>query len=219
VKFTTGNLKRLGGAPAPYSFVGGSGGLQGSTGAIPIPFASGTAPGDLVFVIISNAASGGGTVSTSGWGHVSTTGTGSEIYSKIVDATDIATATASITDASPNNTLYALTFRGFASTTNLSNQGVTSNDATTSRTWTGVTKGASCNGLLFIMAGDVATTMTITSPAMASGAYGAGANSTGFYRIRAFYDFTTSEYADGTGIAETYGSGWNQLDMVVFKLS
>jgi hypothetical protein len=220
VKLNIGNLRPTS-APPPsaYSFVGASGGLQGASGAIPIPFPSGTAAGDLVFVYISNNGAGG-TVSTSGWTQATfSSGSGADVWWKIVNATDIATATASVTSASPNNTLYALAFRGFASASVLSNQGVGSNDSTSSRSWSGATKGGSCHGLLFLMDGNSSTAFTITSPAMASGAYyPGGSNSSGLYKVRAFYDFTVSEYTSGTAIDETYGAFWDQIDIAVFEM-
>lgn len=196
-------------------FVGSAGGLQ-STGNIPIPFPVGTRAGDLAFVFVNNNGSGG-TVSTTGWTSVTPSGVGGRLYRKRLTTPDL-TATANI--SSPYNSLFAVVFRGFSSAELGTNQGVPTNDGTTSRTWTGFSKPAAASGLTFFMFGSGSSPMTITSPAMPGGVYDppGGNPATGQYKLRTIYNFYPSQYVDGTGITESYGSGWAQITLMAFSL-
>lgn len=196
-------------------FVGSAGGLQ-STGNIPIPFPVGTRAGDLAFVFV-NSSGYGETVSTTGWTSVLVPGVGGSLFYKRLTTPDL-TATANISTS--HNSLFSVVFRGFSGAILGANQGVTTNDGTTSRTWTGFSKPAAASGLTFFMFGNGSSPMTITSPAMPGGVYDppGGNPATGRYKLRTLYNFYPSEYANGTGIAENYGSGWTQIALMAFSL-
>lgn len=198
-------------------FVGAAGGLQVSTGNVPIPYPAGSRVGDLAFVFLNNNGSPG-TLSTPGWSSVTPPGVGGDIFWKRLVLADL-TATATITLLG-GNSLYTMVFRGYAASTNRTNQGLAINNGTTSRTWTGFTKGAGCKAILIFMAGNVSTPMLVTAPVMANATYDpAAGNSTGQYKVRILYNLEPSQYVDGTGIAETYGSGWNQVALAAFALT
>lgn len=205
------------GAGRSLSFVGAGGGGQ-SAGDIPIPWPPGTGAGFLGFVYVNNNGSPG-SLSTAGWTESAIgVGTGGRFFWKLLVTADL-TATAAMTNGPALNTLYCWVFQGAAGARNLTTQGVPLNDGTTSRSWTGVTKGADCRALLFFMSGNVSTAQTITAPSLASAVYyPLAGNSGGQYPVRLKYDLVAPEYVDGTAISESYGSGWTQLTMAVFEV-
>lgn len=205
----------FGGEVSPV-FIGSAGGVPAGTGARSIPYPAGTVAGDLAIVVVS---SGGfnQTVSTAGWTLVGLNiGTATSVYLKVLTTADL-TATANIASSTSISTLATFVFRGFSAASSLTVQGVASNDAAGSHSWTGVTKGASCRALIFLMSGDFSSTPTITSPSMASLAYTSLVVG-GSHDFRLGYVFTPAQYTNTTSIGENHGSGWNQLDFAVLEL-
>ncbi len=198
-------------------FVGSDGNTYAANPAQPIPWPAGTAAGDLGFVVVGNN-SGVSSVSTSGWSVLSGQGTGSYIFWKSLVTADL-TATTNLALPINLNNLQCYVFRGFTGANNLTYQGQGGNDSTTSRTWTGGTKSASCKGLFFLMNGNTSpNNMVITSPVLSGAAYNAGANLPGQYQSRALYTFYPSQYTNLTGVTESYGAFWNQLDFLLFEM-
>jgi len=197
-------------------FIGAAGGLQGATGNIAIPYPAGTRAGDFAFVFLNNNSSPG-TLSTSGWSSLAPSAVGGSLFWKRLVADDL-TATGTVTAAS--NNFYTLVFRGYVAASNRTNQGVASNNGTSSKSWTGFTKGTDPRAILLFLIGDTSTTMTVTSPFMANATYDpAAGNSTGQYKVRILYNLVPAQYVDGTAVAETYGSVWNQVALIAFALT
>lgn len=194
------------------SFIGTSSASTVGTGSYAIPWPIGTVADSLGFYYYYSNLGGAGAPSTSGWSSASL-GLGT-VYWKILVAADL---TATITTDGSFNTVTTYVFGGFSLGTVGTNQNVTVNDGSTSRSWSGFTKSVSARGLFFLMqVQPAAIDPTITAPVMASALY-TGPRA-GFYPTRGLYNFTASEYPNLDPISETYGPGWDVISLAVFNL-
>lgn len=191
-----------------------------------INWPTGARVGDLAVLHAESSAVGGLNPSTSGWtaagGYAGAT-VGGNLQWKILDATDLTTAT--ITHGAGSMECNVWVFRGCTALTERGAAGNGANDGTATKNVAGFTKGASAKALLFACTANVAVARAVSAPVMSHlTSIQAGDVPVGLGYQTASWVLAAAnlgEYVDGTTITFNFNdtATWNQRHAGVFEIT